>query len=299
MIKYLLTGLLLLAGIFASAQNKVIGTTKSVTALTKAVLSSGPGYQTEVLLGDLAGCPHDYSLTPADMKLLSGAKIVVINGGGMEGFLEGVIKRACPNAKIVDASKGILPQQKSGCKNPSHCKHHHSHHNEHILVSPAMTVKALHAIGSQMRAIHANNPEIAEQISKNVLSNYKKWQKLSQMYSDFARMLPHDKKRVLIQHSVFEYLAKEAGFEVKGMIFNHDSQEPSASDAAHLIKKIKKEKIFAIFAERGKNSKMTERIAREAGIPIIYLEATPKTDSPDELLRIIVRDLAILKKAVK
>ena len=299
MMKRFLTGLLLLAGIFASAQNKVIGTTKSVTAITKAVLSSVPGYRTEVLLGDLAGCPHDYSLTPADMKRLAGAKIVVINGGGMEGFLENVIKRACPNAKIVDASKGILPQVKSSCTNPSHCKHHHSHYNEHILVSPAMTAKAFHAIGSQMRAIHANDPAVTDQISKNVLKNYQQWQKLSQMYSDFARTIPHAKKRVLIQHSVFEYLAKEAGFEVKGTIFNHDSQEPSAADAAKLIRKIKKEKIFAIFAERSKNSKMTERIAREAGIPIIYLEATPKTDSPEELLRIIVRDLAILKKAVK
>ena len=297
--KHFLTGLLLVAGIFASAQTKVIGTTKSVTALTKAVLSSIPGYQTEVLLGDLAGCPHDYSLTPADMKRLSGAKIIVINGGGMEGFLEGVIKRACPNAKIVDASKGILPQPKTGCKNPTHCKHNHSHHNEHILVSPAMTARAIHAIGSQLRAINADNPKVAEQISKNVLQYYQQLQKLSQMYSNFARTVPQGKKRVLIQHSVFEYLLKEAGFEVKGTIFNHDSQEPSASDAAKLIRRIRKEKIFAIIAEPGKNSKMTERIAREAGIPIIYLQATPKNDSPGEFFRIMVRNLAILKKAIK
>lgn len=297
--KHFLTVLLLAASVMVSAQVKVIGTTKSVTALTKAVLSSIPGYQTEVLLGDIAGCPHDYSLTPADMKRLSGAKIIVINGGGMEGFLAGVIKRACPDAKIVDASKGILPPLKADCNNPSHCKHHHSHHNEHILVSPAMTAKAIHSIGSQLRAINADKPEVANQISKNVLKYHQQLQKLSEMYSNFSRSVPWNKKRVLIQHSVFEYLAKEAGFEVKGTIFKHDSQEPSASEAAKLIRQIRKEKIFAIFAEPGKSSRMTERIAKEAGIPIIYLEATPKNDSPSELLRILVRDLAILKKAIK
>lgn len=297
--KQFLSILLLCTGVFLSAQVKVIGTTKPVTALTKAVLSSVPGYQTEVLLGEIAGCPHDYSLTPADMKRLSGAKIIVINGGGMEGFLEGVIERICPGAKVVDASKGILPHTKVHCSNPAHCKHHHSHHNEHILVSPSMAAKAIRSIGSQMRAINANDPKAAELIEKNVIKYQTQLQKLAQMYSNFARTLPPQKKRILAQHSVFDYLAKDAGFEVKGTIFHHDSQEPSAAEAAKLIRKIKKEKIFAIFAERGKQSRMTERIAREAGIPIIYLEATPKTDSPEEFLRIFVRDLLILKKAVK
>lgn len=297
--KHVLCFLLVICGVFLSAQEKVIGTTKSVTALTKAVLLSVPGYQTEVLLGEIAGCPHDYSLTPADMKRLSTAKIVVINGGGMEGFLEGVIHRACPDAKIVDASKGILPPVKKGCTNPTHCKHHHSHHNEHILVSPAMAAKAIHAIGSQLRAINSNDPAKAEKIGKNTLRYYNELQNLSRLYSDFARALPAGKKRVLIQHSVFEYLAKEAGFNVKGTIFQHDSQEPSAAEAAKLIKKIRKEQIFAIFAEAGKKSRMTERIAKEARVPVIYLEATPKNDSPEELLRVFIRDLLTLKKAVK
>ena len=93
--------------------------------------------------------------------------------------------------------------------------------------------------------------------------------------------------------------AKEAGFEVKGHIFEHDLQEPSASEAAKLLRKIKKENIFAIFAEPGKKSRMTEMLAREGGIPVIYLNANLKTDSPDELLKIFSEDLEILKKAVK
>ena len=299
MMKSFLCLFLLSAGLLVSAQVKVIGTTKPVTALTKAVLSSVPGYQTEVLLGSIAGCPHDYSLTPADMKRLTAAKIIVINGGGMESFLNSVIKRISRNAKLVDASKGILPEIKKECTNPTHCKHHHSHHNEHILASPAMAAKAVHSIGDQLRALYAENPEIAEKIGKNTLAYYNELQKLSRMYAEFARTLPVKKKRVLVQHSVFDYLAKEAGFHVKGTIFHHDSQEPSAADAAKLIRQIKKEQIFAIFAEAGKKSPMTERIAREAGIPIIYLEATPKTDSPEDLLRIFIRDLLTLKKAVK
>lgn len=297
--KHVLSLLLFSAIFLASAQVKIIGTTKPVTALTKAVLSSVPGVHTEVLLGEIAGCPHDYSLSPADMKRLTAAKVIVLNGGGMEGFLEGVIERACPKAKIVDSSKGIIPPLKKGCTNPSHCKHHHSHHNEHILASPGMAAKAVHSIGSQMRMIYANDSKTAEQIGKNALKFHNDLQKISQLYSNFAKTLPQQKKRILIQHSIFDYLAKEAGFEVKGTIFHHDSQEPSAAEAAKLIRKIKKEQIFAIFAEKGNHSRMTERIAKEAGIPIIYLEVNPKTDSPEEFLRIFIRNLFVLKKEIK
>lgn len=52
------------------------------------------------------GCLHDYQLTTADMKLISDADVLVINGGGMEGFLEDVTSNY-PNLTIIDSSQGI------------------------------------------------------------------------------------------------------------------------------------------------------------------------------------------------
>ncbi len=52
------------------------------------------------------GCLHDYQLTTEDMKLISEADVMIINGGGMESFLED-IKTNYPNLSIIDASEGI------------------------------------------------------------------------------------------------------------------------------------------------------------------------------------------------
>ena len=52
------------------------------------------------------GCLHDYELTISDMKLLEGADVLIINGGGMEGFLEQAVERY-PQLVIVDTSAGI------------------------------------------------------------------------------------------------------------------------------------------------------------------------------------------------
>lgn len=298
--KRLLSVLLLLAAFLVSANVKIVGSTRSVTAVTKALMAGIPGYHVEVLLPAISGCPHDYSLTPADMKRLTGAKIVVLNGGGMEGFLEGVIERACPKAKIVDASKGILPDtKKAPCVNEKHCHHHNHHHNEHILASPGMAAKAVQSISSQLRVIFADKPQVAKKIGENTVRFFNELNKISTDYRNFAASIPPAKKRILVQHSIFDYLAEEAGFEVKGTIFKHDMQEPSASEAAKLIRQIRKEKISVIFAERSKPSRMTERIARESRISIIHLDANPENDSPEGFLQMFRRDLQILKKAMR
>ncbi len=48
------------------------------------------------------GCLHDYQLTPQDLKTLEKADILVVNGAGMESFLDDIISQY-PNLQIVDA----------------------------------------------------------------------------------------------------------------------------------------------------------------------------------------------------
>lgn len=52
------------------------------------------------------GCLHDYQLTTKDLKMISEADVMVINGGGMESFLDNVITNN-PELTIIDASEGI------------------------------------------------------------------------------------------------------------------------------------------------------------------------------------------------
>ena len=52
------------------------------------------------------GCLHDYQLTPQDLKTLENADILIINGAGMESFLDDIISQY-PNLEIIDASSGL------------------------------------------------------------------------------------------------------------------------------------------------------------------------------------------------
>jgi zinc transport system substrate-binding protein len=53
------------------------------------------------------GCPHDYALTPQDMRKLAKADVLIVNGLGLEEFLGAPLQKANPTLRIVDSSQGI------------------------------------------------------------------------------------------------------------------------------------------------------------------------------------------------
>ncbi|WP_304681473.1 metal ABC transporter substrate-binding protein, partial [uncultured Clostridium sp.] len=71
------------------------------------------------------GCLHDYQLTPQDLKTLEKADILVINGAGMESFLDSIISQY-PNLQIIDATKGL-----NLLEDDSHSHHEHNHDEDH------------------------------------------------------------------------------------------------------------------------------------------------------------------------
>ncbi|MBQ7085634.1 MAG: zinc ABC transporter substrate-binding protein, partial [Anaerotignum sp.] len=151
-----LSVLLLTLAVLLSGCSKPIDTTENSEKL-QVVTSFYPMYllaqavtegATELELRNMAqpqtGCLHDYELTISDMKLLENADVLIINGGGMEGFLEQAVERY-PDLVIVDTSHGIelLEEEEhhhhEGETEEEHAEHSHGHDHEgnpHIWLSP-------------------------------------------------------------------------------------------------------------------------------------------------------------------
>ena len=74
---------------------------------TKNIVGDRPDVNVTLMVPAAMGCPHDYDLTPADVKKLAGADIFVMNGGGLEEFGREQVEKENPGIVIVDASHGI------------------------------------------------------------------------------------------------------------------------------------------------------------------------------------------------
>jgi len=112
-----------------------------------------PGVRVKNMTEPQTGCLHDYQLSPSDLKTLESADVFVINGAGMEAFMDKVISQM-PKLKVVEASKGIelIKNSSDGEENP------------HVWVSISEAIKQVKNISEELALINSEN---ADKYSKN------------------------------------------------------------------------------------------------------------------------------------
>ena len=102
-----LFGSLALGATVAFAELNVLCTTFPVHQIARNVVQGREGVALQLMLPAGMGCPHDYALTPQDMRKLASADVLVVNGLGLEEFLDAPVLAANPGIEIVDSSAGI------------------------------------------------------------------------------------------------------------------------------------------------------------------------------------------------
>ncbi len=276
---------------------EILCTTPTVAAFTKAVTGKVPGMTVTVLLPEIAGCPHDYSLTPNDMKRLSKADSVVKNGLGFEPFLEGVVQRVNPKAKTVDASAGIpgvIHEKHGTCPCGHEHEHGHAHDvNSHAFAAPSTAAAMVRSIAGQLAKIY---PAHAKEFSANAAAYSAKLESLAKEFAALKTKIPAAKRNIAVQHGIFDYLSRDSGLDVRVHIQHDDAEEPSAAEIVSLVREMRRESLSVILAEAGKPDATVKTVSRETGIPVIYLKANGASSDPEAALAAFRSNLEILTR---
>ena len=232
------------------------------------------------------GCLHDYQLTPQDLKTLEKANAFVINGAGMEVFLDKAIKQR-PELKIVDASKGIgLLKDETGEENP------------HVWVSISNAIMQVKNIAAQLSALDAVN---ATKYQANADEYVKKLEVLrDKMHKSLDDVKTKD---IITFHEAFPYFAKEFSLNIVTVIEREPGTEPSPKELEDTIKKVKETNINALFVEPQYPAKAAETIARETGAKIYILDPAvtgeARPEAYNDYLNSMEQNLKILQEALK
>lgn len=255
------------------------------------------------------GCLHDYQLTPQDLKTLENADILVINGAGMESFLDGIISQY-PNLEIVDATKGLSLLEDD---THSHDDHDHDHdtedehsedddhdheYNAHVWVSLTGNIDEVKNISSQLENL---NPENKEAYQSNTNTYVAKLEDLKNEMHEELDNLPN--RDIITFHEAFPYFAEEFNLNIAGVIEIEPDSEPSAKEIEEIINTIKEKNIKALFTEPQYSSKVAETIATETGAtvyeldPIVTGDSNP--DAYDDYINKMKKNLDVLKEALK
>lgn len=242
-----------------------------------------PGVKAVCLTKPFTGCLHDYQLTPDDLVRLEKARIFIINGYGMEGFLDKVTAQL-PKLKVITAGENIpVLTSADGEINP------------HVWVSVGNNITQVKNIGGQLAL---QDPAHADQYRRNTAAYV---QKLEELHAGMKKELAQISSRDIITfHEAFPYFADEFGLHVAAVIEREPGAEPSAAELAAMIRLINASGIKVIFTEPQYPAQTAETISRETQAKIFSLDpAVTGPDSPDAYLDIMENNLTVLVQALK
>ena len=216
--------------------------------------------------------PHDFQLTPADVKKLSDADLLIINGVGIEEWLGELIKKSGnKNLVVVDTSKGIKlvesPEEIEIGHDHSHSHAHGDGANPHIWLDPVIAIKqAAKIVAALQKADPANASAYAQ--------NGKVYEaKLSALDSDYRSTLaPLPNKNLVTFHDAFPYLAARYKLNYVGAISEFPEKDPTPKQLAALVDKIRSLKVGVLFAENGYAPGLLKKIAGETGAKVSELD---------------------------
>ncbi|MBY0588134.1 metal ABC transporter substrate-binding protein [bacterium] len=308
-------GMIFLVGCSNPAVPKNDGQTRIVCSFfpiylfTKNVVGDAPGVTVELLLPAQAGCPHDYDLTPSDVKRLSSADVYVMNGAGLESFGTDQIKKANPKVVVIDSSTGVKKIELSQHHDHEHehaqvnehdhdhaheeehkehahgghsHSHGHDHHhdgnvNPHFFSSPKGAAAQVKTIAEELSKV---DPKNASVFAVNAKAYEEKLQSMDAAWSEASKSFR--RIEIVTMHEVFDYVARDCGLKVVATIYPVAGQDPSPAEVRQVIDKIRDTKAAAVFTEPQYPAQVAKMIAQEAGVAVQELDpvASGPPDAP-------------------
>jgi zinc transport system substrate-binding protein len=281
---------LLSAGLFLAGCSKKEGPARLTVVtsfypmyiMTANLVKDVPGVRLVNMAPPFTGCLHDYQMTPQDMKTLSQADILVINGAGMESFLDDVIRQNTKLA-VIDASKNIELIEENGNANP------------HIFVSISGAIQQVRNITA---GLERADPEYIGYYRENVQRYLVKLEALKEKMHLALKKVKN--RNIITFHEAFPYFAREFDLNILTVIEREPGSEPSAGELAKTIELVRKNKVKALFAEPQYPAKSAQTIAQETGARVYSLD--PGVTGPMEPEAYIIameKNLEVLKQALE
>jgi zinc/manganese transport system substrate-binding protein len=236
---------------------------------------AGDRAEVAVLVGP-NGDAHTFEPLPSDAKKLANAKLVLVNGLGLDPWMDRLVSASGYKGPVVVASKGVEPrtmvEEESGSK--------------HIVTDPHAWQDLANGV------IYISN--IVEALSKADPANAAQYRSVGDRYIAKLRALdaevrqqidkvPSAKRRVITSHDAFGYFGGAYGVEFLAPEGVSTESEPLAGDLARLIDQIKREHIKTLFVENITDPRMIQMIAKETEAEVggsLFSDALSPADGP-------------------
>ena len=258
---------------------------------------AGDAAEVSALVPPNAG-PHDYSFSPGDIQKIAKADVLIMNGAGLENWLQkGISSAGKKSLLVVDTSTGIqlisglvirpLPGVRSEPDPDSRGL------NPHIWLSPINAIKQVENIRD---ALVSRDPANGATYRANAEAYIGRLKNLDAQIRTVTASFPN--KNLITFHDTFPYFARDYGFNVVATFEEFPGKEPSPRAIERLRKIIGAGHVSALFSEPQYSPKAMEVFGREFKVPVVQLDPMETGDgSKDFYERVTQKNLDALVAA--
>ncbi|WP_425332325.1 metal ABC transporter substrate-binding protein [Rhodoblastus sphagnicola] len=237
------------------------------------------------------GDAHVFQPSPTDAQSLKKARLIVVNGLGLEGWMTRLIAASGATAPVVVATKGVIAREgeEDGKKGV----------DPHAWQSIANAKIYVANIREGLAAVDPADSDYFKTRADKFLARLDATER--QVRAGIAE-IPENNRRIVTTHDAFGYFGAAYGFQFIAPIGLSSDAEPSARDIAKLIAQIRRERVPAVFLENISDPRLMTRISQESGAKIggsLFSDALSSGEGPaPTYIDMMTHNIEELKRAL-
>lgn len=243
---------------------------------------------------------HGFDPSAAQLLALADADALVVNGAGLESWLDDAVSASGFDGVLIDASTGIElygtddhdaaddsgkaddqvddvvatdaaddheHEATDDATADDHDGHHHGDGNPHIWTDPELAGHMVHNIAHGLEAVSGIDAAV---VAANEGDYLAKLDALDDWIEQNVETVPEAQRLLVTNHDAFTYFVDAYDITFVGSVIPSfdDNAEPSAAEIDELVANIRATGVKAVFSEASISAKAAATIADEAGVAV-------------------------------
>ena len=205
---------------------------------------------------------HSFQSTPDDNIAVSQASLLVSNGGGLDKFLEQVIKGSAEDDAVhIFAAESLMDSDFH--EDEAHEDGSHEG-NPHFWQNPIFAIQYAETIRDGLIKVDPDN-------SNTYHINFESYKdKLTELDFEIAstiNTIDESRRHLITFHDAFGHFATRYGWRVTSLV-GHDASQVSPGSVIEILEKVKARGVPAVFVEPQFSGGLLQQAAEDSGIEV-------------------------------
>jgi ABC-type Zn uptake system ZnuABC Zn-binding protein ZnuA len=235
--------------------------------------------------------PHTYEPAPSKVRSIADARVLVLNGIGLEFWARKFINSVnSPDLMVIETADGldIIEDDENHRHQSNESGHRHEKGNPHVWLDPICAIYQVKRIRDAFTEVDHGGADIYRNRTDRYVDA------LIALDREIREAVTGFESREFISfHAGYSYFARRYGLEQVGVVERTPGREPSPKEIEAIVRTAREFRVRAIFAEPQFPPKAARVIAEECGAEVLFLNplGTPPDYAYIDMMRRNLREL--------